>query len=113
MALIEQSFIPRLSQHPPDAFNIIVGQRDIGIIEVDPESDALCHPSPVLLVLEHVLLTLFDKVLNAVSLQFCLVCDIELLFDLIFDRESVGVPNRLSGGRNVLSSSYTDRQHLS
>ena len=46
--------------------------------------------------MEDVLLAFFDEVLNAVSLKFGFICDVELSFDLVFDGQAVGIPSGFS-----------------
>ena len=96
MTLVEQTFIPDLSERPPDRLNIVVMVGDVRVLHIRPEADAVAHDLPVALVGEDAVLTLLDEILDAVLLDLRLAAYAERLFDLQLDRKSVRVPAGLA-----------------
>ncbi len=52
MTFIDQSLIKVAFEDPPDALNIVVVQGNVGIVHVQPITDAFGHPPPFLLISE-------------------------------------------------------------
>ena len=48
VALVEQVVVPDLAQGPPDRLDVLVRERDVGVVEVDPERDPLREAVPLL-----------------------------------------------------------------
>ena len=94
--LVETTAVPDLAQRPPHRFDVFVGERDVGVVEVDPEADPLREPVPLLDVAEHRLAAASVELGDPVVLDLGLRGDPELLFDLELDREPVAVPARLA-----------------
>ena len=95
VALVEAPLVPDLAQRPPDRLDVVVGQRHVGVVEVDPEPDPLGQPVPVLDVAEHRLAAAGVELGDPVLLDLRLRGDPELLLDLDLDRQPVAVPARL------------------
>jgi len=45
-AFVDQIAVVKLLDDPPDGFNVVIGQRDIGIVEIKPEPDPACDFVP-------------------------------------------------------------------
>ena len=84
MAFVEPVAFPELLERPPDRLDVVVVQRDIGVVEVDPEPDALGQPVPLLDISEDGLPALGVELGDPVFLDLLLGGDAELLFDLEF-----------------------------
>ena len=52
VALVEAAGVPHLAHRPPARLDVVVVHRHVGVLEVDPEADALGQPVPVLDVAE-------------------------------------------------------------
>ena len=119
VALVEQIVLPDPLQGPPDRLDVLVRQRHVGVVEVDPERDPLREPVPLLDVGEHRLAAALVELRDAVLLDLVLRGDAELALDLELDRQAVTVPARLAGhlepahrlvaGEDVLEDA---RQHV-
>ena len=48
VALVEQALVPDLPQQPPHRLDVLVGVGVVGVVEVDPEADALGEALPLL-----------------------------------------------------------------
>ena len=79
ITLVNQAFVPQLLQRPPTRFNIAIVQRDIGMLHVQPETDALGYSFPFLKIIKHTL--------SAMS--------IELSYAVVFNLEFVGKAQHL------------------
>ena len=90
--LIEAPVVPDLSQRPPHRLDVGVGERDVGVVEVDPEADPLGQASPLLDVAEDRLPTPLVELGDAVGLDLGLRGDAELLLHLELHREAMAVP---------------------
>ena len=71
------------------------------MLHVRPEADLAGKALPDFLITPHGLAALFDEGLDAVRLDFILALDADFLLDLELDRQTMGVPARLS--RDILS----------
>jgi len=47
---VQQVLVPQALQGPPDALDVVIGHRHVGVIQVHPEGDPLGHASPGALV---------------------------------------------------------------
>ncbi len=54
--LVQQTLVPDLPQQPPHRLDVAVGVRVVGVLEVDPEADALGEALPLLQIRGHALL---------------------------------------------------------
>ena len=66
---------------------------DVGIIEMDPESQALRQPFPLLHVSPDALLAFMDEGFDSESLDFLLGMNPQFFADFNFDRQAVCVPS--------------------
>ena len=96
-ALVEQAAPPDLPQRPPHGLDVVVGERDVGVVGVDPEADPLGEAVPLVDVGEHRLPAALVELGHAVALDVGLARKPELALDLQLDREAVAVPARLAG----------------
>jgi hypothetical protein len=85
-----------LAQRPPDRLDVRRVERAIGVVEVDPEADALGQRVPVLEVLEDRLAAALVELGDPEGLDLLLVLDPELLLDGDLDGQAVGVPAALA-----------------
>ena len=97
VALVEAPVVPDLAQRPPDRLDVGVGERHVGVVEVDPEPDPLGEPVPFLDVAEHRLAAALVELGDPVGLDLGLRGDPQLPLDLQLDRQAVAVPAGLAG----------------
>ena len=96
VALVEQALVPDLPQQPPDRLDVLVGERVVGVAEVDPEADALGEALPLLQVRGDALAAELVELGDAVVLDLLLAVDAEAALDLELDRQAVRVPAGLA-----------------
>ena len=118
VALVQQPLLPDLLQRPPDGLDVVVVEREVRLVGVDPEGDPLGQPRPLVDVLEHRLAALLVELGNPVALDVVLVVEAELALDLELDRQPVAVPaalavhlvaaHRLEAGEDVLEHPAQD-----
>ena len=96
VALGEQALRPDLLERPPDGFDVLVRERVVGVVRVDPEADPLGQVVPLIDVAQHRLAALRVELGDAVALDVVLRGEAELPLDLELDREAVAVPAALA-----------------
>ncbi len=97
VALIDEPLVPDDLEQPPDRLDVVVVERVIGVVHVDPEAHALGHRLPVADVAHHRLAAAARELGDTdLFLDAALVEDAELLLDLVLDRQPVGVPAGLA-----------------
>ena len=96
VVLVEQPGVPDLAQRPPHRLDVVVVQRAVGVVQVQPEADALGERVPLLQELEHGLAAALVELGDAVALDVVLVPDAELALDLDLHRQAVAVPAALA-----------------
>ena len=89
---IEQSTVPKLLENPPTGLNKTVVQRDVGVFQVHPKTDAISQRLPFLDVAEYALAASLVKLFDTVLFNFPLGAEAQFLFDLQLHRQSVGIP---------------------
>ena len=102
VALVHQVLVPDLPERPPDRVDVARVERAVGVVEVEPEADALGEAIPVLEVGEDRLAALPVERLDAVGLDVRLALEPERLLDLDLDGQPVGVPAALA--RDVVAA---------
>jgi hypothetical protein len=102
VALVEEPLFEEVRERPPHALHVALVEGDVGLVEVDPEADALGELLPLLRVAEHGGDALLDEGLHAVGLDGGLAVHVELFFDLDLDGEAVRVPAGLA--RHVVAA---------
>ena len=90
--LIQQPPIPQRLQNPPAGFNIIVFQRDIRVVHIHPETDAVGHRFPLFNVAENAFAAFPVKRLDAVLLDFALAGQPQFLLHAQLHRQPMGIP---------------------
>ncbi len=70
MTLVEQTAPVDLRQRPPDRLDVALIERAVGVLEVDPEADALGQAVPLLQVGEHRLAAPRVELADPVPLDF-------------------------------------------
>ena len=95
MPLVEKSTVEEFGQRPPDAFHVALVVGDVGVGEIDPEADPLGERLPLFHVPPDRFLAAMDEGFDTEGLDLRLRVDAQLLADLHFDRQTVGVPARL------------------
>src|SRR6185503_10008441 len=92
-----EAFVPDLLQQVPDALDVVVVQREVRVVEIDPETHALRHGFPFGDMAHHGRAALRREARDAdLLLDTPLVEDAELLLDLVLDRQAVRVPARFA-----------------
>src|SRR3546814_13036979 len=84
------------SDQPPDALDVVVRQRPVGVGGVDPHARAGGEGRPVLHVALHRLTAPLVELLDAVGLDVALGGQAERILDLELDRQAVEVTADLS-----------------
>ena len=97
VALVEQALVPQLAHQPPHRLDVVVGQRPVGVLGVDPGAGPRGERRPVLDVAVHRLAAALVELGDAVRLDLVLGVQAELLLDLELDRQAVAVPAALAG----------------
>jgi hypothetical protein len=92
VVLIEAPVVPHPAQGPPDRLDVVVGHRHVGVVQVDPEADALRQPVPVLDVAKDRLAAAGVELGDPEFLDLLLGADTELALDLQLDGKAVAVP---------------------
>ena len=98
VSLVEQAALEECLQGPPDALHITLVEGDVGLVEMDPETEPFGQFFPLLHVAENALDALVDERLDAIGLDFFLGVDAQFLADLDFDRQPVRIPAGLALG---------------
>ena len=86
VALVQQPLVPHLLERPPDRLDVVVVQRVVGVVGVDPEADPLRQLVPLVDVLQHRLAALGVELGHAVRLDVVLGLEAQFLLDLQLDR---------------------------
>ena len=92
MPLVEQVFLPKLTEDPPDRFDIVVLIGNVGIVEVQPETDAPGQFVPLCFLFPNAFAALLIELGNAIFLNLLFLLDTKRFFYLNFNRQTVGVP---------------------
>ncbi|MBA7647438.1 hypothetical protein ES703_55210 [subsurface metagenome] len=82
VALIDESPVPQLFQCPPDGLNIFVLHSNIGIVQVNPEGNALGHFLKFFDIAQDILAAKGIEAVNAVFLNLRLTGEAKLFFYL-------------------------------
>ena len=96
VALEEQALVPDLLQRPPDRLDVVVVQREVGLVGVDPEPDPLGQPVPLVDVAQHRLAAARVELRHAEALDVVLGLKAQLLLDLQLHGQAVAVPAPLA-----------------
>ena len=86
-----------LGQRPPDRLDVLVGEGEVGVVQVGPVAEALGHGAPLALVGAHALEAGPVELGDAVLFDLLLAGEAEALLDLDLHRQPVGVPAGLAG----------------
>ena len=97
VALVEEALVPHLADDPPDRLDVLVRQRPVRVLGVDPDSGSLGERGPVLDIARDRVAAALRELGDAERLDLVLVGEPELLLDLDLDREPVAVPAALAG----------------
>ena len=92
VVLVDQTVLPHLLEDPPAGLDVVVVPGDVGVLHIRPEADALAHARPLFHVAADALLAAFVESGDAERFDLGLGFEPQLLFDLQFDREAVGIP---------------------
>ena len=96
VALVEQALVPDPPQDPPDRLDVVVGERVVRVVEVEPEADALGEPHPLLEIGGDALAAQLVELGDAVGLDLLLAVDAEAALDLELHGQAVRVPAGLA-----------------
>ena len=102
IALINQPSIPHPLYCPPAGLNVIIVHGDIGMLQVNPESDALGHCLPLLEVAKDTLPTAGVKLVNAIFFNLCLAGKAKFLLHLQLYGQPMGIPASDARGKIAL-----------
>ncbi len=92
VALVEQVLVPEILQDPPDRLDVLVGIGHIGVVQIDPEGDAVGQPFPILDVVEDRLPAQLVELGDAVVFDLLLVGEAKFLLDLDLHRQAMRIP---------------------
>ena len=102
MAPVQQVPLVQPLEQPPDALDVVVAERDVRVLVVQPVADPVGELLPFGLVLEDALPGAGVELLHAEPLDVLLAGELELLLDLDLDRQAVGIPPGDAGHRLAL-----------
>ena len=93
---VEQVAFPEVFENPPDGFDVRVLHRHVGVVEVDPEADAVGQFAPLFDVAEDRFAAEFVEFSHPVLFNLLFARQPQLLFHFQFHREPVRVPPRFA-----------------
>ena len=96
VTLVEQTLVEHLLERPPTGFDVLIVQRDVGVVEINPEGHPLGHLAPGVLVSPDALLALIVELLHAEFQNRLVAQQIEPLLHLYLHRQTMGVPSALA-----------------
>ncbi len=96
IVLVDEAGLPEGAEYPPTALDVAVRVRDVGLVHVDPEGDALRHLPPLLDIAEHGVAAAAVELLDAELLDAGLGAELQLALHLQLDRQTVRVPAALA-----------------
>ncbi|MBS1252833.1 MAG: hypothetical protein MAG451_01875 [Anaerolineales bacterium] len=79
-------------KYPPDRLHVLVLQRDVWIVHIDPEANPLRHLLPLFHVAEHALSAQIVEGRDTVLLDLAFAGEAEFLLDLKLYRKSMCIP---------------------
>ena len=97
VALGQEPLVEDLLQRPPDRLDVVVRERVVRVVGVDPEADPRGQLVPLVDVAQDRLAALRVELRDPVTLDVVLVGEAELLLDLELDGQAVAVPAALAG----------------
>jgi len=109
---IEQVLLPQTLQGPPDALDVVIGHRHVGVVQVHPEGDPLGHASPGAFVGHHRLPALPVEGLDPILLDRLLAREAQALLHLDLHRQSVAIPTSLAANPEALHRLVAGEQVL-
>ena len=92
VSLEEQVFVPEVFEDPPDRLDVVVGVGHVGVLQINPERDAVGEPFPILNVREHRFFAQLVEFINAVFFDLLFVFEAELFLHFDLDGQTVCVP---------------------
>ena len=107
VTFVDQTRLEEFLQDPPSGFDVVVIQRNVGVIHVDQVTHALGHFSPHLFVGEYGFFTLFVEGADSVGFDVLLSGHLQLLFHFDLHGQSVGIPAGLTVDRISLHGLVT------
>ncbi len=96
VSLVDQPSIVVLLQRPPDRLDVIVLERDVRMIQVDPVAHHAGQLFPVGFVLPDRLFALLVELGNTVFHDVILVLETEFFLDFYLHRQTVCIPTRFA-----------------
>ena len=96
MPAVHKTLVPDGLDSPPHRFDVRVVVRHVRVVHIHPETQALSHAPPFLLVLEHRFLAFVDEIPDSVLLYLRLAAYAQVLFDFQFHRKAVRIPSGLA-----------------
>ena len=96
IAFIKQTFVVQVFQQEPQGLDIVVGEGDVGVVEVEPVTHLAIEVVPHILVFHHLLAASAVVVVDADLRADVFLGDAEFLLHAEFHRQAVGVPASLA-----------------
>ena len=96
VALIEQTFVVQVFEQEPQGLDVVVGEGDVGVVEVDPITHLTSEVVPHVLVFHHLLAAGAVVVVNRNLLADVFLGDAKFLLYAEFDGQAMGVPTGLA-----------------
>ncbi len=94
VTFVDEPAVEELLEQPPDGLDVVVFQRDIGIIHIDEIPHAFRHFAPRFFVRKHRFPALLVKLADAVRFDIFFARHTQLFFHFDLDRQAVRVPAR-------------------
>ena len=96
VALVEQSLVVKLLEHPPQSLDVSVVVSDIWIIKIDPVAHLVGKVGPFLGIFHYLLAAGSIVFIDRDLLADILLGDAKALLDTELDRQTVGIPTCLT-----------------
>ncbi len=96
VAQVEQVLLPQALEGPPDALDVVVGHRHVGVVQIHPEGNPFGHAPPGAFIGHHRLPALPVEGLDPVGLDRLLAREAQAFLHLDLHRQTVTIPARLA-----------------
>jgi len=92
MGFIDEVALKEIVEDPPDALDVVVGERDVRMVQIDPVAHQFRHFPPQLFIAEHGIAAVGAEFLQAIFFHGAFIFQTELLFHLDLHGQAMRVP---------------------